>query len=135
MQWSVASVFITIVAVTIGLHWGVQGVAMGMTCNYVISFFLFTFVACKNAPVAFHEVLGAIRIPFVTATSSLLAALFVRAIFLSELPQVAQGISAIFVFAIIEIMLLFLPRASRRECLESWSLVQKIFAKPAPGST
>ena len=78
MKWSMASVVITLLAVVVGIWWGVQGVAVGIAVKFSLSFFIFTRIACAQGPVTSRLIFSAIRAPLVAGLAGLLVALVVR---------------------------------------------------------
>lgn len=125
MHWSLASVFIALATVVIGLHWGVVGVAVGMAANSTVAFLIFTFIACSQGPVKMQDVLRAIRVPLLSGAAGLAAALLLRARLSAGTP-VEQGMLAILAAVVITLSLLLGPKSHRLTVLKTVALARTL---------
>lgn len=126
MQWSVASVFITLTAVTIGLRWGLVGIAIAMAVKYTLSFFVFTFLACSRGPVVARDVFSAILLPLIAGLAGLAGALLVRSVAFRQPVQMA-GLLATGVFAVICLGVLLGFPSNRVVVKETFALARNLW--------
>ena len=126
MWFSVTSIIRVLVAILVGIHWGIAGIAAAMAANYCFSFFILTFVACSRGPVKKRDVLWAIRVPVVIGCIGLSSALVIRAAF-SAGTQVEHGLLAILSFASVSLLLMLWPKSHRLVVLENLALLKRLF--------
>jgi PST family polysaccharide transporter len=133
MHWNLASVFITLAAVVIGLQWGLMGVAVAMAVKYSLSFFIFTIIACAKGPVAARNVFSAIRVPSVAAISGLAAGLLSREVAFHLEPR-AAGWLAVAVFLVVCLGLLLGVRSHRAVVNETLTLARSLLNSRNPSA-
>ena len=136
MHWSLASMFITLTAVVVGLRWGVVGIAFAMAVKYSLSFFIFTIIACAQGPVTARNVFSAIRVPLVAGISGLAVGLLSREVVSHREPREA-GWLAVAAFLVVFLSVLLGVRSHRAVVNETLTLARNLLnpSNPSPPGT
>lgn len=112
-RWNMLTAPLIIIGFIIGIHWGINGVAVSFSITYSILIVLGLLVACRKSPVRFYDVVVSLAVPVLSSLLAALVAALVRS-FILELNIFVRLVICALVFAVSYFICVMATPAGRR---------------------